>query len=189
MTAKPIYITGNPGKAKYLAQLLDIKLDHKSIELDEIQSLDPKKIVEHKVRQAYAAVSKPVLVEDTCMGIDELGGLPGPFIKHFLEIDDGAGKLCRMCDGLTSRRATATTTFGYFDGVEMVLFQGQIHGRISDRPGKMINGFGWDAVFIPDGCDGQIRSELSSEDYDRHYLELKPIAAVHDFLMAKLSKE
>jgi inosine/xanthosine triphosphate pyrophosphatase family protein len=59
-----IFITGNQKKADYLAKYLGLSIEHEKIDLDEIQSLDLREIVEHKVKQAYAKVGKPVLVED-----------------------------------------------------------------------------------------------------------------------------
>lgn len=53
MSKLPIYITGNEHKAKFLAKLLGIELDHHKLSLDEIQSADPREVIEHKVRQAY----------------------------------------------------------------------------------------------------------------------------------------
>lgn len=178
----PVYITGNENKARFLSKLLGIEIDYKKIDLDEIQSPDPKVVVEHKVRQAYDVLQRPVLVEDTAMGLDALGGLPGTFIKFFIEQENGAEKICRMADGLESRRATATVTFGYFDGEKLRFFQGQINGDIPKSPGREISGFGWDTVFIPDGYSGTIRSELTSSEYDKSYLEAKPIEQVRAFL-------
>lgn len=74
---KPVFITGNADKAAYLAQHLGITLDHQKVDLDEIQSTSLEEIVEHKVRQAYDLVGKPVLVEDVALGFDALNGLPG----------------------------------------------------------------------------------------------------------------
>jgi inosine/xanthosine triphosphate pyrophosphatase family protein len=54
------FITGNQNKADYLAKYLDHPVSHQKVELDEIQSLDLQTIVEHKVRQAYEVVKKPV---------------------------------------------------------------------------------------------------------------------------------
>ncbi len=176
------YITGNENKAKLLAKLLGVEVEHHKLNLDEIQSTDPQAVIEHKVRQAYEILQRPVLVEDTCMGLDVLGGLPGTFIKFFIEQEDGAEKICRMTDGLASRRATATVTFGYYNGEEVRFFQNKIYGEIPKSPGKTISGFGWDTVFIPDGYDGVIRSELSESDYDKLYLETKPIEQVRKFL-------
>lgn len=49
---------------------------HEKIDLDEIQSLDLREIVEHKVRQAFEKTGKPVLVEDTSLRFEALGNLP-----------------------------------------------------------------------------------------------------------------
>lgn len=176
------FITGNQHKADYLAKLLGMEIDHQKVDLDEMQSADPRTVVEHKVRQAYELIGRAVLVEDTCMGLDALGGLPGTFIKFFIEQENGAEKLCRMCDGLESRRATATVTFGYYDGERLEFFQSSIHGDIAEHPGKQINGFGWDTVFIPDGYGGVIRSELDEATYEELYQVVKPIAQVREFL-------
>lgn len=178
----PVFITGNENKAKFLARLLGIEIDYRKLSLDEIQSTEPKEIVEHKVRQAYEQLKRPVLVEDTCMGLDALGGLPGPFIKFFIEQEDGAERICRMADGLKSRRATVTVTFAYFDGEKLEFFQNQVYGEIPMKPGKAISGFGWDTVYIPDGYGGTIRSELDKETYDKEYSQAKPIGAVREFL-------
>lgn len=184
MSSLPVYITGNEHKAKFLTKLLGIELEYHNLSLDEIQSPDPREVIEHKVRQAYDTLQRPVLVEDTCMGLDELGGLPGTFIKFFIEQENGAEKICRMADGLLSRRATATVTFGYYDGTSLQFFQNAIHGEIARQPGKPISGFGWDVIFVPDGYNGTIRSELTEQQYDELYLKVKPIAEVREFLQS-----
>lgn len=49
---------------------------HEKIDQGEIQSLDLREIVEHKARQAYEKLHKPVLVEDTSLMFTALGKLP-----------------------------------------------------------------------------------------------------------------
>lgn len=154
MSELPVYITGNENKARLLAKLLGVELEYQTLDLDEIQSPNPEEVVEHKVRQAYELLQRPVLVEDTCMGLDALGGLPGTFIKFFIEQDNGAEKICRMTDGLRDRRATATVTFGYYDGSKVKLIQNKVHGDIPEHPGELRSGFGWDTVFMQDGYGG-----------------------------------
>jgi len=44
------FITGNTAKAEYLAKYLGLPIEHQKIELDEIQSLDLRTVVEYKVR-------------------------------------------------------------------------------------------------------------------------------------------
>lgn len=77
------FITGNQKKADYLAKYLGFPVEHKKIDLDEIQSLDLAEIIEHKVKQAYEIVKTPVIVEDVSLEFSALGRLPGPFIKFF----------------------------------------------------------------------------------------------------------
>ena len=80
-----IYITGNQHKADYLAKYLGHPVEHKKVDLDEIQSMDLSEIIKHKVRQAYDVVKKPVVVEDTRLEFKAFGNLPGPFIKFFIK--------------------------------------------------------------------------------------------------------
>lgn len=61
MFRTPIFITGNQSKADYLARRLGIAIEHRKIELDELQSTDLHVIVKHKLAQAYAVCQVPVL--------------------------------------------------------------------------------------------------------------------------------
>lgn len=176
-----VFITGNQHKADYLARLLDIPLAHQKVELDELQSLDLHKIVEHKLRQAYEIVKKPVLVEDVSLGFDAMHDLPGPFIKFFVEQADGLELLCRMLDGFSDRGAKAACVFGYFAGERLELMRGELHGTIAHQP-RGTNGFGWDAIFCPDGYGGKTRAEMNPSDDAATYATIKPFDALRTFL-------
>src|SRR3989344_9558853 len=102
---KIVFITGNQNKADYLSKYLGHPVDHVKLDLDEIQSLDLQEIVEHKVQQAYEKIQQPVIVEDVSLEFAALGGLPGPFIKFFVE-KVPFETICSMVDGKT-REATA----------------------------------------------------------------------------------
>ncbi|MDO4773539.1 MAG: non-canonical purine NTP pyrophosphatase [Candidatus Saccharibacteria bacterium] len=177
----PLFITGNQHKADYLAQLLAMPIEHRKLELEELQSTSLEEVVEHKTRQAYELVGKPVLVEDVALGFAALGGLPGPFIKFFTELDGGLEKLCRMLDEFDDRRAVAACVYGYYDGQEMRLFRGELTGAVAQSP-RGDGGFGWDKIFCPDGYSGRTRAELSPEENTATYLRLKPIEEVGAFL-------
>src|ERR1700733_10226043 len=105
------FITGNQNKAKYLAKYLGLTIDHLKIDLEEIQSLDIKEVVEHKARQAYEKAKMPVLVEDQTLSFIELGRLPGTFSKFF-EQELGFEKYCRLLDNFKSRSALAVCGMG-----------------------------------------------------------------------------
>lgn len=173
------FITGNQNKADYLARYLGFPVRHQKIDLDEIQSLDLKKIVDHKARQAYDVVKAPVLVEDVALEFSALGRFPGTFIK-FLVDEVPFETICRMLDGLLSRDAVAKCVFAYYDGGEMKLFEGSLNGVIAENPSGE-NGFGWDKIFIPEGYT-VTRAELNEEDDMKTYTTIKPFASLKDYL-------
>jgi inosine triphosphate pyrophosphatase len=176
------FISGNQNKADYLARYLGFPVSHTKLDLPEIQSLDLKEIVEHKVRAAYELVQAPVLVEDVALEFDSLGGLPGPFIKFFVA-QVPLERLSRMVDGAV-RTATARCVFGYCDGVETVFFEGQMRGQIAESP-QGEGGFGWDKIFIPEGYS-VTRAALSAADDEKTYCTIKPFAALKAFLESKV---
>jgi inosine triphosphate pyrophosphatase len=180
MSKLPIFITGNQSKADYLNRQLGIEIPHQKIELDELQSTDLHVIVEHKLRQAYEIIQKPVLVEDVSLSFRALGDLPGPYIKWFVE-HAGPEACCRMLDGFNDRSAIIRCTFGYYDGTKIEFFDSKLKGVISDHPrGK--NGFGFDTFFVNENYS-VTRAEMSQEENERTYAEqMKPFAKVHVFL-------
>ncbi len=175
------FITGNQAKADYLAKYLGFPVTHIKLDLDEIQSLDLKEIVEHKVRQAYEKVKGPVIVEDVSLEFEALSGLPGPFIRFFVD-KIPFETICSMINGRT-RKATARCVFGYYDGETLKLFEGMLDGNIAETP-EGEKGYGWDKLFIPEGYT-VTRAQLSEEDDQKTYLQIKPFAELKKFLLNK----
>ena len=165
------FVTGNKNKlCEFSAILKDVdnfELRNEKIDLDELQSLSLEEIVEHKVKQAYDIIQKPVLVEDTGFFIDELNGLPGPFIKFFLDKlgNDAPVKLIRDSN---NRCATAKVCVGFYDGKNLIIEIGKLTGNISEKE-SCEEGFGFDVCFIPDGYDSvlsniniEVKNEISA---------------------------
>lgn len=161
---KPItFITGNPSKAEQLSKYLGFPITHNKIDLIEIQSLDLSEIIIHKAKEAYKHVNSPVIVDDVSLIVIPMGKLPGPFIKFFIK-ELGTEGICSLVSQFKDRSAQAEVCIGYFDGKKLEIFSGIIEGTISEFP-KGKGGFGWDALFIPDGYE-QTRAEMSEKDYD-----------------------
>jgi non-canonical purine NTP pyrophosphatase (RdgB/HAM1 family) len=174
-----IYVSGNKKKSEYLSHLLGLPVECHDVDLDEIQTLDINKLVEHKARQAYKLLNKPVLVEDQSLIFNALDGLPGPFIKFFVS-GKNLNICCRMLDGFKDRSARAESTFGYYDGETLSIISSGLNGKISDVP-KGEGGFGWDPIFIPEGYD-KTRAELVEEEDYKVFLKIKPIIELRKFL-------
>jgi inosine triphosphate pyrophosphatase len=154
-----LFITGNEHKYQEALAILP-GLERLALDLDELQSLDVEEIVRAKLDQAYQRVGEPCVVEDTSLEVERLKGLPGPLVKHFLA-RLGAQGLGELCAG---SRATAVCCVGYHDGSEVLLFRGELQGRIILASGK--SGFGWDPIFVPDG------EEVSFADLGARKLEI-----------------
>lgn len=177
-----VFITGNQNKADHLARLLGMPIDHKKVDLDEIQSLDLYAITEHKVRQAYELVKKPVLVEDVGLSINAMGRLPGPFIKWFTE-EIGLAGICKLADVYQDRTATAACCYGYYDGTDLKLIYSELEGIITTEP-RGDAGFGWNPIFIPKGQTLTL-GEMSQEQFSQQYALIKPIQEVGVYLRSR----
>lgn len=173
------FITGNESKAKELSRHLSIQVDHKKIDLEEIQSLSLKEIVIHKAISAYAHIGTPVLIEDTSLTFHALGNLPGPLIKWFLQELDTQG-LSDLVSQYSDHTASAEVLYAYYDGKDFYTFGNVVKGSISVSP-RGSNGFGWDSIFIPNG-HRLTWAEMSDEERAPIALRLPAVQALEDFL-------
>jgi non-canonical purine NTP pyrophosphatase (RdgB/HAM1 family) len=146
---KYIFATGNENKLKEAKSILGEDVESIKIDLFEIQDLDPLTVVIHKAKEAYEKLGISVLIEDTSLMIGSMNGLPGPFIKWFLETVKNEG-IIKMTDPV-DRKAKAVCYVALFDGESIVYGKGETEGSISvEERGQ---GFGWDPIFIPNGSD------------------------------------
>merc|ERR1712166_1718580 len=107
---------------------------------------------------AAKEVGGPVFVEDTSLCFNALGGLPGPYIKWFLDKTGHEG-LNNLLAAYPDKSAVALCVFSYSAGpdTEPLTFAGCTAGTIVPARGPI--DFGWDPVFLPDGFD-QTYAEL-----------------------------
>jgi inosine triphosphate pyrophosphatase len=173
------FITGNQHKADYLAKWLEVPVEHHKLDLDEIQSLDLDVVAEHKARQAYEILQRPVLVEDASLTFTAMGRLPGTFIKWFIE-ELGMDGLVRLAASLPSQDAVGRVVYAFYDGVDLKLFDGEMKGRIVTEP-KGDGGFGFDPVFVNDGY-GQTRGEMDEDAYVATSYRTKALQKLHAYL-------
>ncbi|MCC6954710.1 MAG: non-canonical purine NTP pyrophosphatase, partial [Deltaproteobacteria bacterium] len=117
-------------------------------ELPEIQSLDVRAIVEAKLDAAIAKGLRSVFVEDTSLSIRGLKGLPGPFIRWFLETNGTIG-IAQMALNSGEPEAEAKSVVGaVLPNGERVFAEGVTHGKIVSPRGRE---FGWNSIFEPLG--------------------------------------
>lgn len=164
MNERITFASSNKDKAVQVGRYLHVPVDYTSLSIPEIQSLDLHEVVRQKAKEAYRQLQKPVLVDDASLSFSALGRLPGPFINQFLQ-ELGTEGLCRLLDNYPDRSAIATAALALHNGIEIVVFDASIKGRIAEKP-LGDNGYGWDAIFIPEGHE-RTRGEMTKEDSER----------------------
>jgi inosine triphosphate pyrophosphatase len=150
-----VFVTGNKNKLREVQQILGDHIQSASLDLEEIQG-DARDIVRRKAMLAASHLERVVLVEDVSLCITALGGLPGPYIKWFVDKLGPAG-LARMLVGFDDKSAEAHCTFALCaPNEEPIIFVGRCPGRIVDAPRSApdnLHPFGFDPIFQPDGFD------------------------------------
>jgi XTP/dITP diphosphohydrolase len=158
-----VFVTSNPNKLREAERILGRSLERAELDLEEVQAASVREVALQKARAAYAALRRPVIVEDAGVELLGLGGFPGPFIKYWEKLG-GLASICRTADGLGDRRIRAVCALGLCSehGADVVL--GVCEGTVSDSP-RGTNGFGWDAIFIPEG-DARTFGEMTADEKD-----------------------
>ena len=125
------------------------RVQHVDIDLPELQG-DALEIAKVKCEEAAQRIGGAVLIEDTSLCFTALNGLPGPYIKWFVEKLGNDG-LFQLLAGHDDHRAWCQCCLAYSPGPgsEPKVFVGKTDGMIVAPRGS--GGFGWDAIFVPEG--------------------------------------
>lgn len=175
------FITGNKNKFEQVKVIMP-DVTQLDIDLDEIQELDPKKVMEHKIREALKKTNSEVFVEDTCLYIEGLNGLPGVLTKWFIK-SIGVEGIYKMSEAFNCHSARAVTMVGYSkNGNEIYFFEGEDKGTIVSPRGNL--GFGWDSIFVPDGLN-KTYGEMEFEERSKTSMRKTAIQKLKDFLISR----
>lgn len=187
------FVTGNFKKLLEVREILGIgtetdplpfALTHHKVDLPELQG-DPVSIAKQKCILAAAKLDSAVITEDTSLCFNALNGLPGPYIKWFLD-DCGLEGLNKMIDGFDDRSVYAQTIvcFCAGPGKEPAVFEGRTNGTIV-RPRGPEN-FGWDPIFEPsDHNAGKTYAEMTAEEKNAISHRGRALAQLREFLRAQ----
>ena len=152
------FVTSSEHKHREAQAILGVALERVALDLPEPQGLDVAAVARTKARLAYDRLRRPVLVEDTSLELEALGGFPGPLIRWLLEAA-GVAAIPRLLDGFASRAARARCVALVFDGERELFGVGSVAGEIAQAP-RGASGFGWDVVFMPDWGGGRTYAEM-----------------------------
>ena len=190
------FVTGNDMKAREMNKILAehgatkgpdpetslVNLKVLNVDLPEIQEVSTEAIAKSKVILASQLANGPCVVEDTSLQFQALGGMPGPYIKWFQQTLKSEG-LYNLLKAYEDKSAVAVCTLAFcpYPHADPVLFTGRCQGKIvAPVEGR---GFGWDSIFVPDGCDRPF-SMMSTEEKNEKSHRGKAVRQWADWLGA-----
>lgn len=109
-----------------------------------------------KAHYLYERTGLDCFADDTGLEVAALDGAPGVHSARYAtdghDFQANNRLLLRNLAGKTDRRARFRTVVALLLGGEEHLFEGVVEGRIIERESGH-EGFGYDPLFVPDGCD------------------------------------
>ena len=158
-----VLATRNPGKVKELQALLrglPLSLQPASEIEGAPEVEEDRPTLEGNARKKADALHRhtgqPALADDTGLEVDALGGRPGVHSARFSgpQADDAANRaaLLEALSEAEDRRARFRTVVALADEAGVRCVEGLCEGRIL-RAERGAGGFGYDALFVPEGQD------------------------------------
>ena len=188
--------TNNKDKVKEIIELLKvlnidvITLNDLNLNVDVEEDKDTLEgNALKKAEEIWQHVQIPCSADDTGLFVHALNGAPGVFSSRYagenVSYSDNRRKLLNELDGVPLANRTAyfrTVVCYYYAKDKYELFEGVCEGKITltERGDK---GFGYDAVFLPDGFENTF-AELNREEKNR----ISHRAKAFEKLKAYLSK-
>ncbi|WP_255168879.1 XTP/dITP diphosphatase [Natrononativus amylolyticus] len=156
------FVTGNEGKVDEARTYLEglERVEQVAFDYTEIQSADLAEIAATGAREAFAELGADdgVLVDDTGLFVEALGGFPGPY-SAYVEDTVGVERLWRLAETEANRRAHFRTVVAYCDADGVETFAGSVGGTLVAPRGE--GGFGYDPIFE---YNGRTLAEMGTEE-------------------------
>ena len=146
---KIIFVTGNPHKVREAAAILappGIKIEQNNCGYPELQEDTLEAIALFGARWAADKLGCEVMVDDSGIFIEALGGFPGPYSAYIAKTL-GNERILKLMEKEKNRSARLKCAIGYCrPSGEPVVFSGEVDGKIAyEIRGNL--GFGYDPIF------------------------------------------
>ena len=109
------FVTTNPGKIHEAREYLDSPVEQLDFDYPERQAEDLATVAAHGARAAYRHAGEPVIVDDSGLTIDALGGFPGPY-SSYVEEKLGIERVWKLAEAESDRSASFRAVVAYCDG-------------------------------------------------------------------------
>jgi XTP/dITP diphosphohydrolase len=199
------FVTTNPGKLAEARAYLDAPVEQLDFDYPEPQADDLATVAAHGARVAYREVGGPVIVDDSGLVVDALGGFPGPY-SSYIEDTLGVERVSRLARRESDRTAAFRSVVAFCDGnaepaddhraggdeqggaggsaasgpdgPPVWLFEGRVEGTIVEPRGE--GGFGFDPIFERDGRTFAEMDTDEKNSVSHRGRALEAFAAWHD---------
>ena len=192
-----IFATNNQNKVDEIKSILtgiidvcSLKEAHIDIDIPEPHDTLEQNATE-KSQTIYKITGKDCFSEDTGLEVIALNGEPGVksarYASEEAHYKNNTEKLLHQLDGVQNRQAQFKTIISLILQGKEYQFQGLCKGAITTQEsGK--NGFGYDAVFIPEGSSKTF-AEMTMEEKNKFSHRKKAVAKLISFLKDKKWEE
>jgi XTP/dITP diphosphohydrolase len=191
-----VFATNNPNKLREVSKLIPPGITLQSLKdigcFDELPETG-RTLVENarqKARYVHDKFGVNCFSDDSGLEVEALGGRPGVdsaiFAGNGATADDNIGKLLAEMKGISRREAVFRTVMVLYLGGEESIFDGSIPGTITEKKNGT-GGFGYDPVFVPDGCDRTF-SEMTPEEKNAISHRSIALNKLVEFLKQQVSK-
>ena len=188
---KIIFASANPGKIREASEILgegyEIVTPAEAGILEDIPETG-NTLRENSLQKAmyiYERTGCDCFADDTGLEVDALGGAPGVHTARYggpgRDFNANMDRLLRELGDTEDRKARFRTCVTLILGGETYYFDGVMEGSIARaKSGK--GGFGYDPVFLPDGCDGLSAAEIGEEHKNAISHRGKALRAMAEFI-------
>jgi len=192
-----IFATNNQNKVNELNSILNGVIEVKSLKEAgiEIDIPEPHNTLEENAREKsntiFKLTDKNCFSEDTGLEIDSLNGEPGVKSARYAEGEtdykNNIEKVLKKMNGIQNRSAQFKTIISLILEEKEYQFEGICKGQITVSENGT-NGFGYDAIFIPEGSDKTF-AEMSLDEKNKFSHRKKAVAQLLYFLKNKSWQE
>jgi XTP/dITP diphosphohydrolase len=193
MNHQLIFATNNANKVAEVKTLLGglfevSTLKEAGINIDIPEPYDTlEENAQTKSTTIFQLTGKDCFSEDTGLFVDALNGEPGVksarYAGETANNKENIEKLLLKLAGNNNRSARFRTVISLILGEKEYRFEGTCEGRILPQPTGE-NGFGYDAVFVPDGSNNSF-AEMDMGEKNRYSHRKKAMAKLIAFLSEK----
>ena len=188
---KIIFASANPGKIREASEILGEDYEIVTPADAGITEDIPETgntLRENSLQKAmyiYERTGCDCFADDTGLEVDALGGAPGVHTARYggpeRDFNANMDRLLRELGDTEDRKARFRTCVTLILEGETYFFDGVMDGSIArSKSGK--GGFGYDPVFLPDGCNGLSAAEIGEEHKNAISHRGRALRAMADFI-------